>query len=50
MKYQILLYPHSLIVLNILGSQTCALLLDVPETCFNNWPDDDSMSRNMSPL
>jgi len=18
--------------------------------CFNNWPDDDSLSRNMSPL
>jgi hypothetical protein len=23
---------------------------DVPQTWFNNWPDDDSLSRNMSPL
>jgi len=27
-----------------------ALSLDVPQTWFNNWPDDDSLSRNMSPL
>ena len=33
-----------------LGSQKCALTLDVPHTWFNNWPDDDSLSRNMSPL
>ena len=43
------LYPRSLVAVNILGSQKFALLLDVPKTCFNNWPDDDSMSRNMSP-
>jgi hypothetical protein len=24
--------------------------LDVPQTWFNNWPNDDSLSRNMSPL
>jgi len=28
----------------------CALSLDVPKTWFNNWPDDDFLSRNMSPL
>jgi uncharacterized membrane protein YecN with MAPEG domain len=28
----------------------CALSLDVPQTWFNNWPDDDSSSRNMSPI
>jgi len=26
------------------------LSLDVPQTWFNNWPDDDSLGRNMSPL
>jgi len=30
--------------------QKYALSLDVPQTWFNNWPDDDSLSRNMSPL
>jgi hypothetical protein len=35
---------------NILGSQKCALSLDVPQTWFNNWPEDDSLSRNMSSL
>jgi len=24
--------------------------LDVPQTWFNSWPYDDSLSRNMSPL
>jgi len=38
---------RSLAVVNILGSQKCALSLDVPQTWFNNWPDDDSLSRNM---
>jgi len=28
----------------------CALSLDVPQICFSNWPDDDSLSRNMSPF
>ena len=28
----------------------CALLLDVAEPWFTNWPDAVSMSRNMSPL
>ena len=32
------------------GSQKCGFVLDIPQTWFNNWPDDDSMSRNMSPL
>jgi hypothetical protein len=41
---------RSLTVVNILGSQKCALSLDVPHTWFNNWPDDNSLSRNMSPL
>jgi hypothetical protein len=31
-------------------SQKCALSLDVPYAWFNNCPDDDSLSRNMSPL
>jgi len=44
------LYPRSLTVVKILGSQKCALSLDVPHTWCNNWPDDDSLSRNMSPL
>jgi hypothetical protein len=43
------LYPSTLTVVNIWGPQKCALLLDVPKTWFNNWPDDDSISRNMSP-
>jgi len=34
---------------NILGSRKCALSLDVPQTWFNNWPDDDSVCRNISP-
>jgi len=38
------------IVVNILGSPKCALVIDVPKTWFNNWPDDDSMSRKMSRL
>jgi hypothetical protein len=33
-----------------LWSQKCASSLDVTQTWFNNWPDDDSLSRNMSPL
>jgi len=45
-----LLDPRSLIAVNILGSQECALSLDVPQTWCNNWPDDDSLSRNISPL
>jgi len=48
-KYQPQLCPRSLTVVNILGSQKCALSLYVPQTWFNNWPDDDSLSRNMSP-
>jgi len=44
-----LLLPRSVTVVNILGSQKCALLLDIPYIRFKNWPDDDSMSRNMSP-
>jgi hypothetical protein len=28
--------------------QKCTLLLDVPQTWFNNWPYDGSMRRNMS--
>jgi len=36
---------------HVLGTpQKCALLLDVPKTWFDDWPDDDSMSRNMSPF
>ena len=34
-----ILYPRSLTVVNILGSQKCALSLDVPQTWFNNWPE-----------
>ena len=34
----------------VLGSHKCALSLDVPHTWFNNWPDDDCLSRNMSSL
>jgi hypothetical protein len=41
---------RSLIIVNILGSRKCALSLGVPQMWFNNWPDDDSMSRNMSPF
>ena len=48
-KCQPYLYPRSLTVVNILGSQKCALSLHVPRTWFNNWPYDDSLSRNMSP-
>jgi hypothetical protein len=44
------LYPRFLTVVNILGSQKCALSHDVLQTWFNNWPDDDSLSRYMSPL
>jgi len=44
------MYPCSLTVVNILGSQKCELVLDVLQTWFSIWPDDDSMSRNMSPL
>jgi len=44
------LFPRSVSVANILESQKCALLLDVPQTWFNNWPEVDSLSRNMSPL
>jgi len=33
-----------------LCSLKSALSLDVPQTWLNNWPDDDSLSRNMSPL
>jgi hypothetical protein len=36
--------------LNILGFQKCALFFYVPHTWFNNWPDDDSLSQNISPL
>jgi len=43
------MYPHSLSIVNIWGFQKYALLLDVPQTRFNTWPDDGSMSRNMSP-
>jgi ABC-type uncharacterized transport system substrate-binding protein len=43
------LYLHSHKFVNSLVSQKCALLLDVPKTWFNDWPDDDSVSRNMSP-
>jgi hypothetical protein len=32
---------------NILVSQKCARVLDVPQTWFINWPDDGSMSRNI---
>ena len=32
------------------GIPKIALSLDEPQTWFNNWPDDDSSSRNMSPL
>jgi hypothetical protein len=32
------------------GSQKLAFVLDVPQTWFSNWSDDDSVSRNMSPL
>jgi hypothetical protein len=49
-KYQPHLNQRSLTVVNILGSQKCALSLAVPQTLFNNWPEDDSLSRNMSPL
>ena len=49
MKYQPS-FTHVSYLVNILESQKCALLLDVPESCFNNWPDDDPMSRNMSPF
>jgi len=35
------LYQRSVTVVNVLGSRKCALLLDVPETLFNNWPDDE---------
>jgi len=42
------LYPRFHTLVHSLGSQKCALLLDVSKTQFNNWPDD-SMSRNMSP-
>jgi hypothetical protein len=28
----------------------CTFSLYVPQTWFNNWPDDDSLIRNMSPL
>ena len=38
------LYLHSLPVVNILGSQKYARLLDVPKTWFNNWPDDDTFT------
>jgi hypothetical protein len=31
------------------GIPKCTLSLDEPQTCFNNWPDDESLSRNMSP-
>jgi len=44
------LYPRSLTVVNILGFQKCARSLDVPQTWFYNWPGNDSLSRNMSPL
>jgi hypothetical protein len=44
------MYESSLTFVKILGFQKCALLHDVPETWFNNWPDDDSLSRNRSPL
>jgi len=43
-------YPRSLTVVNNLGYERCALSLDVPQTWLNNWPDDDPLSRNMSPL
>jgi len=49
-SYQPQLYPLPFVVVNILGSQKCALSLDVPQAWFNNWPDDDSLSRSMSPL
>ena len=49
-KYQPQLYQRPLTVVNILGSHKCALSLDVPQIWFNNWPDDDSLSRNVSPL
>jgi len=38
-----------LTVVSILGPTKCALSLDVPYTWFNDWPDDECMSRNMSP-
>jgi len=37
-------------MLTFLGSQTCALLLNVPILLwFIKWPDDDFLSRNWSP-
>ena len=42
-------YIRSHNFVNLLGSKKCAFLLDVPQTWFNDWPDDDSMGRNMSP-
>jgi len=43
-------YTRSLTVVNILGSQKCALSLGVPQTWFNNWPDDDSESKDVATL
>jgi len=37
----------SFTVVNILGSQKCARVIDVPQTWFINWPDDGCMSRNI---
>ena len=47
--HELHLHPRSLTVVNILGSQKCALFLCVPYVWFTNWPDDESASRNMSP-